>query len=128
MAKTTATRYHSSNTIKFFSFTMKMNSVVVAMKMSTFAFMWIEEFWDHKFLAWNQDPLISNLVMGPEGDDANGVYFDESLVYVPFNPTAENLAKHLVKVIGPQQLAGTDVVLTKVVIDETAKCSVEYSL
>jgi len=43
---------------------------------------------------------------------------------VPFNPTAENLGQHLVNVIGPQQLAGTNVKLVKVNIEETRKCSV----
>lgn len=47
-------------------------------------------------------------------------------MFVPFNPTAENMAQHLVEVIGPQQLAGTGVTLVSVRIEETAKCSASF--
>jgi 6-pyruvoyltetrahydropterin/6-carboxytetrahydropterin synthase len=38
---------------------------------------------------------------------------------LPYNPTAENLAKHLLEQVCPQLLAGTGVRATKVVIWET---------
>jgi len=75
---------------------------------------WLEQQWDHKFLVWENDPFTDTLKnLNPEG-----------VVVVPFNPTAENLGQHLVNVIGPQQLAGTNVKLVKVNIEETRKCSV----
>jgi 6-pyruvoyltetrahydropterin/6-carboxytetrahydropterin synthase len=88
--------------------------------------MWLEDYWDHKFLAWENDPVLNSL-------SENCLYpsftiLDQSFVFVPFNPTAENIAKHLVEVIGPQQLAGTGITLTKVVVEETAKCSATYSI
>ncbi|MDY3090510.1 MAG: 6-carboxytetrahydropterin synthase, partial [Porphyromonas sp.] len=46
----------------------------------------------------------------------------------PFNPTAEQMAKYLVEVVGPEQLQGTGVQLVAVRIDETRKCSATYSL
>ena len=52
--------------------------------------------------------------------------FAESIVFTPFNPTAENMAQHLVEVIGPQQLADTGVTLVSVRIEETAKCSASF--
>jgi 6-pyruvoyltetrahydropterin/6-carboxytetrahydropterin synthase len=52
--------------------------------------------------------------------------FQESVVFVPFNPTAENMAQHLGEVIWPQQLAGTGVTLVSVRIEETAKCSASF--
>jgi len=79
--------------------------------------MWIEDHWDHRFLVWQDDPLASSLVE-----------LDPAVVVVPFNPTAENMAAHLVDVIGPQQLQGRGVVLRRVQIEETAKCSVTYEL
>lgn len=94
--------------------------------------MWLEDEWDHKFLAWEKDPLIRAIdgAVGKQavgGDDGFGKW-KESIVWVPFNPTAENMAEHLVKVIGPQQLAGTGVVLTEVLIEETAKCHASYGV
>ncbi len=94
---------------------------------------WLEENWDHKFLAWKKDPLMTDIA---------GLYYDEpmghgkfalqeqllgSIVWVPFNPTAENMGDHLIKVVGPQQLEGTGCTLVKVLIEETRKCSVEVT-
>lgn len=92
--------------------------------------MWVENHWDHKFLAWEQDPVIREhydvLGSGPQGEPAG--LFGESIVFTPFNPTAENMAQHLVEVIGPQQLAGTGVTLVSVRIEETAKCSASFHI
>ena len=57
---------------------------------------WLEEHWDHRL---------------------------EDLCIVPFNPTAEQIAQHLVHVVGPQCLAGTGIRLTSCRVDETRKCS-----
>ena len=90
--------------------------------------MWVENNWDHKFLAFQEDPVIKEIydVLGsdPEGNPSGPL--GESIVFVPFNPTAENMAQHLVEVIGPQQLAGTGVTLVSVRIEETAKCSASF--
>lgn len=93
--------------------------------------MWIENNWDHKFLAWEKDPMIKALYYtgapgNMEFEDAQ--MFQESVVFVPFNPTAENMAEYLVTVIGPEQLAGTGIKLVEVVIEETAKCHASFSL
>ena len=92
--------------------------------------MWVENNWDHKFLAWEQDPVIREhydvLGSDPQGEPSG--LFGESIVFTPFNPTAENMAQHLVEVIGPQQLAGTGVTLTSVRIEETAKCSASFHI
>ncbi len=100
--------------------------------------MWIEDKWDHKFLHWVEDPMIHGMKRVAESclvhnhvDDKD--YFVaktqlESYVSLPFNPTAENLALHLLHTVGPKQLKGTGVTLTKVVIEETAKCAVTVEL
>lgn len=79
---------------------------------------WLEEHFDHKFLIWEQDELLPKLaeIVG------------ESLVVVPFNPTAENIAHYLVEHIGPQQLKNYPVKLVSCRVEETAKCSATYSL
>ena len=75
---------------------------------------WLEEEWDHKFLVWEQDPFASSL----KELDPNGT------VVVNFNPTAENMGQYLIDVVGPRQLAGTNVKLVNVNIEETRKCNV----
>ena len=92
--------------------------------------MWLEDNWDHKFLAWEKDPCVKGILSALIETSRNDSYenCDESVVFVPFNPTAENIAKYLVEVIGPQQLAGTGIILTEVIVEETAKCSATYSI
>lgn len=92
---------------------------------------WLEDRWDHKFLAWREDPLMCNLMpeCQPGGKaDPTWQMMVDSIVWVPFNPTAENMAKFLVEVIGPLQLGGTGCTLQRVVIEETRKCSCSYTL
>lgn len=95
---------------------------------------WLEDNWDHKFLHWEKDHLIGDLksaivdaspfaLMGEE----DTVDFLSSLVPLPFNPTAENLAQYMVDVIGPRLLTEHGVELVSCVIEETSKCHVEYS-
>ena len=79
--------------------------------------MWLEDNYDHKFLIYDKDPLKDVL----KANDPDGV------VIVSFNPTAENIAKWLVDMIGPKQLKGTGCELIEVKIEETAKCSATYT-
>ncbi|TCV14073.1 6-pyruvoyltetrahydropterin/6-carboxytetrahydropterin synthase [Sphingobacterium alimentarium] len=78
--------------------------------------MWLEDHYDHKFLIWSNDPMLEELQK----------LTAESLVIVPFNPTAENIAKHLVEVVAPQQLQGTSCRLIRCKVEETQKCSATY--
>jgi len=78
---------------------------------------WLEENWDHKFLLWEQDPRLRALME-----------IDRTVVAVPFNPTAENMARHLVCCVGPMQLFGTGVQLVETIIEETGKCRASYRL
>lgn len=79
---------------------------------------WLEREWDHKFLVWKQDPLHLYLW---ELDR-------EGVVIVPFNPTAENMARYLVEVVAPRELDGYGVELVSCRIEETRKCSATYEL
>ena len=77
---------------------------------------WLEAWWDHKMLIWVDDPALDDLLdIDPEG-----------VVPVEFNPTAENMAEHLVTVVGPKELEGTGCVLVACRIEETRKCSATF--
>lgn len=79
---------------------------------------WLEENYDHKFLIWQDDPFLPALAsLDPQG-----------VVSVPYNPTAENIAKHMVEVIAVEALKGTGCRLIKCSIDETRKCSAAYEI
>ena len=79
---------------------------------------WLEDHWDHKLLLWEDDPLLPAIRAASP----------ESVVVVPFNPTAERMAEYLVRVVGPSQLAGTGVTLVRCTVEETRKCSAAYDL
>lgn len=78
---------------------------------------WLEDNWDHHFLVWKEDVWAEHLRV-----------IDKSVVLVPFNPTAENMAQYLVEKVGPARLAGTGIKLVKVTVEETRKCSATYTL
>jgi 6-pyruvoyltetrahydropterin/6-carboxytetrahydropterin synthase len=91
--------------------------------------MWLENEWDHKFIAWEHDAIIGSLAEELFRYNSVGANdLNESFVFVPFNPTAENMAQYLVDVIGPQQMEGTGIKLVSVTIEETRKCSVTYGI
>lgn len=86
--------------------------------------MWLEEQWDHRFLVWDRDEVMQRITGNNLGFCDEGIrMLDASMVWTPFNPTAENMAYYLLHVIGPQQLHGTGVQLTEVRVEETRKCS-----
>lgn len=77
---------------------------------------WLEANWDHKFLVWAFDPWrLALKALDPEG-----------VVIVTFNPTAENMAEHLVERISPVALADTGVRVISVIVEETRKCKATY--
>jgi 6-pyruvoyltetrahydropterin/6-carboxytetrahydropterin synthase len=78
---------------------------------------WLEDTWDHRMILWVDDP-------------AGRVLLDAGLQFhwVDFNPTAENMAQHLVEVIGPMRLRGTGVRLVKCRVWETGKCSASFEV
>ena len=79
--------------------------------------MWLEDQYDHRFLIWSKDPLAEALSR-----------LDSSVVIVPYNPTAENIAQYLVEIVSPEMLAGTGVRVARIKVEETAKCSATYCL
>lgn len=80
--------------------------------------MWLEDNWDHKMLIWEFDPILHDLKKIVPND----------IVIVPFNPTAENMAKYLVEEVGIDVMSGTGAILVEVKVEETRKCSAIYSV
>lgn len=83
---------------------------------------WLEDNWDHKMLLWDQDP-IAWIFDEKCAEGSPYAQAKASLVKVPFNPTAEQMAHYLLRQVGPTQLAGTGVRLFSVIVEETRKCS-----
>lgn len=71
---------------------------------------WIELTWDHGMVLWDRDE---------EAIAACRYMPGQKLALLPYNPTAENLALHLLNVVGPELLRSTGVKLVRVVVHET---------
>jgi 6-pyruvoyltetrahydropterin/6-carboxytetrahydropterin synthase len=78
---------------------------------------WLEDHWDHKLILWEHDPWAAKLI-----------HIDTTIVTIPYNPTAENLAKYLVETVAPPLLHDCPVTLYQVTVEETSKCSASYAL
>lgn len=80
---------------------------------------WLDEHWDHGFIVQRDDlEAVRALQQVP----------DQKLYLLDCNPTAENLADHLLRVVAPAALAGTGVRVVRVVLWETANCRAEAAL
>lgn len=80
---------------------------------------WIDENWDHSFLVCDQDDnAISALRMVKPC----------RLFVMPYNPTAENMAKYLLEEVCPMLLNGTGGVAQRVRIWETDEAFAEASI
>lgn len=75
---------------------------------------WIDENWDHTFIASpTESPILLHSI---QAINQKKIYFLEK------NPTAENMARHLLEDICPMLLAGSHVVVNKIVLWETENC------
>lgn len=91
---------------------------------------WLERNWDHRFLVWERDDILGpvyNMLWGRQRDSADAEKAGRSFVFVPFNPTAENMAYYLLHEVGPTMLP-SHVKLVAVRVEETRKCSAGATL
>ena len=82
---------------------------------------WIDENWDHGMLIWSEDS---------EAIAALNSLSESRLYTMPYNPTAENMARYLLFEIAPElldEIKGYDIAVTKVVIWETENSAAEVS-
>jgi 6-pyruvoyltetrahydropterin/6-carboxytetrahydropterin synthase len=76
---------------------------------------WIDANWDHNTILWEKDKPLG---------DAIAAVTDQSIYYLPYNPTAENLAKYLLETICPE-LFEAPLECTRIIVRETPNCSAE---
>ena len=80
---------------------------------------WLDENWDHGFIVCNEDKnAIESLQMVKPC----------RIFILPYNPTAENMAKYLLEEVCPGLLEGTGGVATRVRIWETDESYAEASV
>ena len=82
---------------------------------------WIDENWDHGMLLWEEDTEAIEAL--------NGLSVSR-LFTLPYNPTAENMARYLLFEVSPQlldQIKDYHITVSKVVIWETENSAAEVS-
>ena len=77
---------------------------------------WIDREWDHGFIVWHGDEPAKAAVRSCD---------PFKLFELPTNPTAENMADYLLRVVCPQELGGTGVRVVSVRLWETENCYAE---
>lgn len=89
---------------------------------------WIDEHWDHAFIAWEEDGVMGMVIDLLEDQHEAGRIPRPRVYWLPTNPTAENLAAFLLRVVCPEVLRGTGVTVASVVVVETENCWAEAGL
>lgn len=80
---------------------------------------WIDANWDHGFIVYKQDmEVLQALKTLPS----------QKIYCMNSNPTAENMALHLLRDICPLLFSGTDIVISEIELFETENCSVVVRL
>lgn len=80
---------------------------------------WIDRHWDHGFICHAEDA---------EALRAMAAIPNQKVFQLNANPTSENMADYLLRVVGPNELKGTGVRIVRVVLWETENCYVEVAL
>jgi 6-pyruvoyltetrahydropterin/6-carboxytetrahydropterin synthase len=80
---------------------------------------WLDEHWDHAFILFEKDETTLAAVRVAEPTK----YF-----VLPWNPTAENMARYLLEVVAPNVLGDLGVVARKVIVWETDESCAVASL
>lgn len=79
---------------------------------------WIDKHFDHGFIISAEDEAAA--VMLTQFQASNGG--KQKLFVLPYNPTAENIARYLLEDVGPEVLKGTGCELVGVTVWETENC------
>jgi len=80
---------------------------------------WIDQNWDHKFLAWAGDDELRDFWHEPATHKAEKLW---PVFWLDYNPTAENIGRVLME-LAPDLMQGTNVRIVSVRVEETENCS-----
>ena len=77
---------------------------------------WIDENFDHTAILFDQDKELGEKIASVT---------NQKIYYLPYNPTAENIAFYLKTNILPQLFSDSEITISKVKLYETPNCYVE---
>ncbi len=85
---------------------------------------WIDKYWDHGFIYLQEDHDIRTVLSSIKNSQGKKTKFYRMLN----NPTAENMAHHLLFDICPELFEDKGVTITKIVLWETENCYAEVTM
>lgn len=88
---------------------------------------WLERYWDHGFLIFGRDPLrrvLEELNVGGEGQLD---HVPQKVYVMPYNPTAENMARFLLREVCPA-IVPNHITVVQVRVQETENCEATATL
>lgn len=77
---------------------------------------WLNAYWDHNTLLGKEDRALGDAIAGITG---------QTIYYLPYNPTAENMARYLLEHACPRLFHGSGLRCVRVRIFETPNCSAD---
>lgn len=80
---------------------------------------WIDTYWDHNILLWDKDKSLGNAVAEETG---------QKVFYLPYNPTAENIALYLLEEVCPKLFEDDKAGCVAVRVNETPNCFADATL
>lgn len=80
---------------------------------------WVDATWDHTTILNEKDRELGEEIARQTG---------QLVFYLPTNPTAENMAEYLLKIVCPKLFAGRPLHCTKIRLYETPNCYADASL
>lgn len=75
---------------------------------------WVDNNWDHTTILFDKDSTLGKSI-----SDITG----QTIFYLPYNPTAENMAKFLLEKICPELFADVPIKCVSILLYETPNCS-----
>jgi 6-pyruvoyltetrahydropterin/6-carboxytetrahydropterin synthase len=85
---------------------------------------WIDYHWDHGFILSSEDKTLATMIETANLEPSKA---EQKLYLMPYNPTAENMAKYLGSRICPQLFNGDGIEVIKVRIWETENCYADWT-
>lgn len=79
---------------------------------------WIEDNWDHGFILFSMDAEAINAVCGMKAAEGK----PQKHYVMEYNPTAENMARHLMEVVCPYLFKDLPIKAIEVTVHETENC------
>jgi 6-pyruvoyltetrahydropterin/6-carboxytetrahydropterin synthase len=74
---------------------------------------WIDDNWDHNTILWDKDNKLGDLIASQT---------NQRVFYLPYNPTAENLANYLLTNVCPVIFSSDLVKCVNIKLSETPNC------